>query len=81
MISKQTQVVPHSCRAIHGVRRARPDAFADLQVGPDSMIGEFSQIGDRCSIKKSVIGKHCVIGKHVKIVNSVLMDYVVLEDK
>jgi ADP-glucose pyrophosphorylase len=51
------------------------------QVGPDSMVGDGSKVGDRCSVKKSVIGSHCTIGKNVKIVNSVIMDYVIVEDK
>ncbi|TPX58627.1 hypothetical protein PhCBS80983_g03008 [Powellomyces hirtus] len=49
------------------------------QIGPDSII-ESEQIGERCSVKKSVIGKHCTIGKNVKIVNSIIMDHVVIED-
>ena len=45
------------------------------------MVGEGSRIGERVSVKKSVIGAHCTIGKNVKIVNSVVMDYVEIEDK
>jgi len=51
------------------------------QVGPDSLVGDSSKIGERCSIKKSVIGSHCTIGRNVKIIGSVIMDYIVIEDK
>jgi hypothetical protein len=51
------------------------------QIGMDSMVGEGTKMGDRCSVKKSVIGAHCTIGKNVKIVNSIILDYVTLEDK
>jgi len=51
------------------------------QVGPDSLVGDSSKIGERCSIKKSVIGSHCSIGRNVKIIGSVIMDYIVIEDK
>lgn len=51
------------------------------QIGPDSMIGEGSKMGERCSVKKSVIGSHCTIGKNVQISRSIIMDYVVIEDK
>jgi len=55
--------------------------FTILQVGPESMIGEGSKIGERCSVKKSSVGAHCIVGKNVKLVNTVVMDYVVIEDK
>ncbi|KAJ1972197.1 Translation initiation factor eIF-2B subunit gamma [Dimargaris xerosporica] len=63
---------------------SRISATADVnprsQVGSDSMVGKETKMDERCSVKKSVIGAHCVIGKYVKIVNSVLMDYVTVED-
>lgn len=50
------------------------------QVGPDSMVGEGTKIDERSSVKKSVIGSHCSIGRNVKVVNSIVMDYVILAD-
>lgn len=50
-------------------------------IGRDCMIGEGSRIGEHSTLKRSVVGKHCVIGKNVKIVNSVLLDYITVEDK
>lgn len=49
-------------------------------VGPHCMLGEGSQLGDKCSVKRSVVGRHCRIGSNVKIMNSVLMNYVTVED-
>ncbi|XP_068662946.1 uncharacterized protein [Aristolochia californica] len=49
-------------------------------VGPNCMLGEGSQLGDKCSVKRSVIGCHCRIGSNVKIANSVVMNYVTIED-
>jgi translation initiation factor eIF-2B subunit gamma len=50
-------------------------------IGRDCMVGEGSRLGEHSILKRSVIGKHCMIGKNVKIANSVLLDYVVVEDK
>ena len=50
------------------------------QVGQDSMVGEGSKIGDRTNVKRSVIGLHCTIGTNVRIVNSIIMDYVTIDD-
>uniref|UniRef100_A0A0A8XPJ5 Pco144592a n=1 Tax=Arundo donax TaxID=35708 RepID=A0A0A8XPJ5_ARUDO len=44
------------------------------------MLAEGSQLGDKCSVKRSVIGRRCRIGSNVKIVNSVIMNHVVIED-
>eukprot|EP00250_Pteridium_aquilinum_P034003 c6841_g1_i1 orf=417-1817(-) len=49
-------------------------------VGPHCMLGEGSELGDKCSIKRSIVGRHCRIGSGVKIMNSVVMDYVTIED-
>lgn len=38
-------------------------------------------MGDRCSMKKSHVGKHCVIGNQVKLVNSIVMDHVTIQEK
>ena len=64
-------------------QRIHSQAFIDskTQIGSDSMVGDGTKIEERCSVKRSVIGKHCVIGKNVKISNSVIMDYVTIEDK
>ena len=35
---------------------------------------------DKCSIKRSVLGAMCKLGSNVKIINSVLMDIVVVHD-
>ncbi len=56
------------------------EVSSSTQIGPDSLVGRGSKIGDKCTVKKSIIGSHCNIGKNVKITNSVIMDYVVLED-
>jgi translation initiation factor eIF-2B subunit gamma len=49
-------------------------------VGPQCMLGEGSTLEEKCSVKKSVVGRHCRIGSNVKIINSVVMDYVTVED-
>jgi NDP-sugar pyrophosphorylase family protein len=51
------------------------------QVGNDSMVGQGTTIAERCSVKKTVIGQHCKIGQNVKLANSIIMDYVTIEDK
>ena len=35
---------------------------------------------DKCSIKRSVLGPMCKLGSNVKIINSVLMDSVIVHD-
>ena len=50
------------------------------QLGPDCIVGEGTKVSERTSVKKSVIGAHCNVGKFVKISNSIIMDYVTLED-
>ncbi len=35
---------------------------------------------DKCSIKRSVLGAMCKLGSNVKIINSVLMDSVIVHD-
>ena len=47
------------------------------QVGADCVIGD-SSIGEKCGIRKSIIGKNCSIHPGAKVVNSVLMDDVVV---
>jgi translation initiation factor eIF-2B subunit gamma len=49
-------------------------------VGPQCMLGEGSTLEEKCSVKKSVVGRLCRIGSNVKIINSVVMDYVTVED-
>jgi translation initiation factor eIF-2B subunit gamma len=50
-------------------------------VGRDCMVGEGSRVGEHSTLKRSVVGKHCVIGRNVKIANSLLLDYITVEDK
>lgn len=61
--------------------QAKNTTITDSKIGQDSLIGDASRLDEKCSVKKSVIGAHCIIGKNVKIVNSIIMDNVVLEDK
>jgi len=49
-------------------------------VGGACMVGSESVLGDKCSVKRSVIGRGCSLGSGVKIINSVLMDGVQVED-
>mmetsp|Transcript_36212 Transcript_36212/g.56730 ORF Transcript_36212/g.56730 Transcript_36212/m.56730 type:complete len:509 (-) Transcript_36212:36-1562(-) len=49
------------------------------QLGAESVIGDGSQVGDEGMIRRSIIGKNCKIGPKVKVVNSFVMDDVVLE--
>ena len=60
-----------------------PEAAAVLktQVGPDSLLGDSVKIQEKASIKKSIIAQHCSIGKAARIINSILMDHVSIEDK
>ena len=44
------------------------------------MVGRGSSLGDKCSVKRSVLGANCRLGSNVKIINSVLMDSVVVDD-
>ncbi len=37
-------------------------------------------MADKCSIKRSVLGAMCKLGSNVKIINSVLMDGVQVQD-
>ncbi|KAJ3220054.1 hypothetical protein HK099_004465 [Clydaea vesicula] len=65
-------------------KQSRPNSASvaeKSQIGVDSMIGDDTKIGERCSVKRSVIGAHCSIGKNVKISDSVIHDYVTIEDK
>lgn len=49
-------------------------------IAAGSMVGKHSKIGEKCTIKRSVVGMNCSIGNHVKLLNSVLMDRVAIED-
>ena len=44
------------------------------------MVGRGSSLGDKCSVKRSVLGANCRLGANVKIINSVLMDGIVVDD-
>jgi translation initiation factor eIF-2B subunit gamma len=54
--------------------------FVNFKIGNDSLIGHSTTIGERCSVKRTVVGNHVKIGKGCKLINCVVMDYVVLED-
>ena len=38
-------------------------------------------MGENCSVVHSILGKHLKLGKNVTIVNSIIMDYVSIDDK
>ncbi|SCV02541.1 LAME_0H02564g1_1 [Lachancea meyersii CBS 8951] len=50
-------------------------------VGGDSIVGANSTILEKTSIKLSVLGKNCRIGKRCRIVGSILLDNVEIEDE
>lgn len=49
-------------------------------IGGDCVVGASTTIGEKCRVQKSVVGAHCKIGAQVKIVNSVVLDHVTIED-
>mmetsp|Transcript_26259 Transcript_26259/g.36531 ORF Transcript_26259/g.36531 Transcript_26259/m.36531 type:complete len:500 (+) Transcript_26259:350-1849(+) len=50
-----------------------------VQIGAESVVGDETEVGDDVTIRRSVIGSNCRIGSKVKIINSLVMDGVVLE--
>lgn len=44
----------------------------------DSVIGDGTQLLERSSVKRSMIGRHCMVREKVKIINSVVMDHVMI---
>ncbi len=53
---------------------------AKTTVASACMVGRGSTLGDKCSVKRSVLGSNCQLGANVKIINSVLMDGVIVDD-
>ena len=49
-------------------------------VSAGCIVGKGSILGDRCSVKRSIIGSTCKLGTSVKIVGSIVMDNVIIED-
>ncbi|KAL3137832.1 hypothetical protein ABBQ38_005086 [Trebouxia sp. C0009 RCD-2024] len=49
-------------------------------VSAGCIVGKGSILGDRCSVKRSIIGSTCKLGNSVKIVSSIVMDNVIVED-
>ncbi|CAL8468630.1 g8170 [Coccomyxa elongata] len=49
-------------------------------VAAGCMVGRGTTMADKCSIKRSVLGAMCKLGSNVKIINSVLMDGVQVQD-
>ena len=49
-------------------------------VSAGCIVGKGSILGDKCSVKRSIIGSTCKLGNSVKIVGSILMDDVIIED-
>lgn len=51
-------------------------------MGKDCLVGTGLQPGDKVTLKRgTVIGNYCKLGNNVKIINSVIMDHVTIEDK
>lgn len=49
-------------------------------VSAGCIVGKGSVLGDKCSVKRSVIGATCKLGNNVKIVSSIVMDDVIVEE-
>ncbi|KAK9828728.1 hypothetical protein WJX72_001741 [[Myrmecia] bisecta] len=49
-------------------------------VGAGCIIGPATILSDKCSVKRSVIGGSCKLGTNVKVLNSVIMDSVTIEE-
>lgn len=49
-------------------------------VSAGCIVGKGSVLGDRCSVKRSIIGSTCKLGNSVKIVSSIVMDDVIVEE-
>lgn len=49
-------------------------------VSAGCIVGKGSVLGDRCSVKRSIIGTTCKLGNSVKIVSSIVMDDVIVEE-
>ena len=50
-----------------------------VQIGAESAVGVGSSIGDDVIIRRSIIGKRCKIGPKVKLMNTIVMDDVVID--
>ena len=49
-------------------------------VGTGCMLGAGTRLGEKSTLKRSVVGARCVIGSHVKLLNSVVLDDVQIDD-
>lgn len=49
-------------------------------VSAGCVVGKGSVLGDKCSVKRSIIGTTCKLGNSVKIVSSIVMDDVIVEE-
>ena len=56
------------------------ESGAKAVIGHDSLVGEGTRLGEHVSVKKSIIGSHCIVGANCKINNSIIMDYVTIEE-
>jgi NDP-sugar pyrophosphorylase family protein len=50
-----------------------------VQIGSESAVGTATSIADDVVIRRSIIGKRCKIGPKVKLMNSIVMDDVVID--
>ena len=49
-------------------------------VSAGCIVGKGSILGDKCSVKRSIIGSTCKLGNNVKIMSSIVMDDVIVEE-
>lgn len=49
-------------------------------VSAGCIVGKGSVLGDKCSVKRSIIGSTCKLGNNVKIMSSIVMDDVIVEE-
>lgn len=76
-----TEVNRYLVREWPGERVSRSaELSARTQIGLDSLVGDGTKVDERSSIKRSILGSGCVLGKGCKVVNSILMDNVILDD-
>jgi len=50
------------------------------KIGDNCVIGADTSIGEETTIVNSIIGKGCKIGKNIKIENSIIWDFVELNN-
>jgi len=49
-------------------------------VSAGCIVAKGTVLGDRCNVKRSIIGTTCKLGNSVKIVSSIVMDDVIVEE-